>query len=141
MKVLTARIEVKKTTVKKRSFPRIKRCSLYGKQQIKVGISLRWRMTNVKCKNAYPTGAPGPCSRFLVESELFICFCYFVCIILITLWTLLYMSVFHVWSLFLDYILLITSRILVPLITLELIDKNRQKNGYVETQQMELHII
>ena len=28
-------------------------------------------------KDAYPTGATGPCSQFLVESELLICFCYF----------------------------------------------------------------
>ena len=41
-----------------------------------------------------------------------------VCIILVTLCSLLYFSVFHVWSLSLDYILLISTRILVPLITI-----------------------
>ena len=38
-----------------------------------------------KADDAYPTGAPGPCSKFLVESELLICFCYFVCMSLVTL--------------------------------------------------------
>ena len=54
-----------------------------------------------KSEDAYPTGTPGPCSKFLVESEL-IYFCF---------------SVFHVWSLSLDFILFISARILVPLIT------------------------
>ena len=71
-----------------------------------------------KGEKAYPNGAPGPCSRFLVESELLIHFCYFVCIILFTLCSFLRSSVFHVWSLSLDYILLISARILVPLIAL-----------------------
>ena len=65
----------------------------------------------------YPTGAPGPCSQFLVDSELLICFCHFVCMILVTLCSLLFMFVFHVRSLSLDYILLITTLTLVPLIT------------------------
>ena len=56
--------------------------------------------------------------RFLVESELHIYFCYCVCMILVTLCSLLYMSVFHVCSLSLDYIVLISTRILVLLITL-----------------------
>lgn len=38
-----------------------------------------------KADDAYPTRAPGPCSQSLVESELFIYFCYFVCIILVIL--------------------------------------------------------
>ena len=66
------------------------------------------------------SNAPGPCSQFLVESALLICFCYFVCMILVTLCSLLCMSVFHVWSLSLDYILLITAITLVPLITLSI---------------------
>ena len=53
-----------------------------------------------------------------MESQLLICFCYFVCIILVSVCFLLWMSVLHVWSMSLDYILLITARILVPLITL-----------------------
>ena len=35
-------------------------------------------------KDDYPTGAPGACSQFLVESEMLICCCYFVCMILVT---------------------------------------------------------
>ena len=62
-----------------------------------------------KAEEACPTGAPGPCSQFLVESELLIFFCYFVhvCIILVILCSLLCVSVFHVLSLFPDYIILI----------------------------------
>ena len=62
-------------------------------------------------KDAYPT-------KVLVESELLICFCYFVSMILDSFCSLLCMSVFHVWSFSLDYILLITTITLVPLITL-----------------------
>ena len=51
----------------------------------------------------------------LMESDLLIYVCYFVCIIL---GSLLCMSVFLVWSLSLDYSLLISARILVFLITL-----------------------
>ena len=54
--------------------------------------------------------------QFLVELLIF--FCCFVCMILITLCSLLCISVFHVWSLSMDYILLITAITLVPLITL-----------------------
>ena len=68
-----------------------------------------------KAEEAYPAGAPGSCTQFLVESELLLCFCYFVCIILVLLCSLWYLSVFHIWFLFLD------SIILVPLITLSLI--------------------
>ena len=42
-----------------------------------------------KVEDAYPTGAPDPCSQFLVEPQLLICFCYFVCMILVTLCCLL----------------------------------------------------
>ena len=55
---------------------------------------------------------------FFMESELLISFCYFVCIILVILCSLLRLSVSHVWSLSLDYILWISARILFPLITL-----------------------
>ena len=65
---------------------------------------------------AYPTGVSGPCSQFLVESELFIYNCCLICIILGTLCSLLGLSVFYVWSSSLDYIL--SARILVPLIYL-----------------------
>ena len=44
-------------------------------------------------------------------------FCGFVCVILVTLCSLLSMSIFNVWSLSLDCIRLITARTLVPLIT------------------------
>ena len=74
-----------------------------------------------KADDAYPTGAPGPCSQFLVE---FICFCCFVCVILVTICSLLCMSVFHVWSLSLDDIIMITAIILVPLITLSIPQKH-----------------
>ena len=42
-----------------------------------------------KAEDAYPTGRPGPRSHFLVESQLLIWCCYFVCIILVTLCSLL----------------------------------------------------
>ena len=42
-----------------------------------------------------------------------------LCIILVTLCSLLCMSVFHVWSLSLDYILFITAKTLAPFILLE----------------------
>ena len=60
-----------------------------------------------KAEDTYPTSTPGPCSQFLVASELLIYFCYFV----------LYYSVFYVLccvclfpclGLFLDNILLIS---------------------------------
>ena len=38
-----------------------------------------------QAENIYPTSTPCPCSKFSVESELFSCFCYFVCMILVTL--------------------------------------------------------
>ena len=56
-----------------------------------------------KAEDAYSTGAPGPCSQFLVESDLLIYFRYLVCMILFILYSLLYLSVFHVWSLSLYY--------------------------------------
>ena len=49
-----------------------------------------------KAEDAYPTGAAGPCSLFLVDSDLIIYFCNFVCIILVILCSLLYLSVFYV---------------------------------------------
>ena len=55
---------------------------------------------------------------FLVESELLIYFCYLICMILVTLSSLLCMSVFHIRSLSLVYILLITATTLVLLFTL-----------------------
>ena len=69
-----------------------------------------------KAEDVGPTGAPGPCSQLLEESKLLIYFNYFVCIIILCF--LLFLSVFHVWSLSLDYILLISARILASLITL-----------------------
>ena len=68
-----------------------------------------------KAEDAYTIVAPSPCSQVLVKSELLICFCYFVCMILVTFCCV---SVFHVWSLSQDYILLITPITLVALITL-----------------------
>ena len=47
-------------------------------------------------EDAYHAGETGPCFQFLVESELLICICNFVCIILVTLCSLLCMSVFLV---------------------------------------------
>ena len=70
-------------------------------------------------KHFHSTGAPGPCSQFLVESEFLIYFYYLVCIILVKLCSLLCLSVCHVWSLSMDYIPLIFARILVPLVTLD----------------------
>ena len=70
-----------------------------------------------KAEDTYTTGAPGPFSQFLVESELLICFCYFVWMILVTVCFLLRMSVFNVRSLSLDYILLITAVTLVLSVT------------------------
>ena len=72
----------------------------------------------------FPTGAPGPYSQFLVESKLPIYFCYFLCFILVTLCSLLYLSVFHVWSLSVNYILLTSVRILVLFITLHIVIVN-----------------
>ena len=37
----------------------------------------------MKAEDAFTTGAPEPCSQILVESELRIYICYFVCIILV----------------------------------------------------------
>ena len=56
--------------------------------------------------------------KYLVEFKLLICLCIFVCLILVTLCSLLCMSVFHVWYLSLDCILFITAITLVLLITL-----------------------
>ena len=70
-----------------------------------------------KEENAYPTGSSSPCSQFLGESELLIYFCCFVRISLVISCSLLCVSVFNVWSLFLDINHLISARILVTLIT------------------------
>ena len=59
--------------------------------------------------------------RYCAIRVFLICFCYFVCMILVTLCNLLCMSVFRIWSLSLNratFILLITAITLVPLITL-----------------------
>ena len=77
-----------------------------------------WAGISRKAEDTYPTGAPGPCFRFLVRYELLIYFCYFVCNILVILCSSLCMSVFHIRSLSLDYIPLISARFLVLLITL-----------------------
>ena len=71
-----------------------------------------------KTEDAYPTSAPDPCSRFVVETELLIYFCFFVRIVLVILYSLLCVSVFPVWYLSLDCILLISNGIFVPFITL-----------------------
>ena len=47
-----------------------------------------------KAEDAYPTDAPGTCSQFLVGSELLICFFDFVCKIIITVCSLLFLEVF-----------------------------------------------
>ena len=69
-----------------------------------------------KAEDTYPTSTPGPFSEVLVEYDLLIYFCYFVCIILVISYSLLCLSFFHVWSLTLFYILLISAGNLVPLI-------------------------
>ena len=70
-----------------------------------------------KAEGTYPTGPPGPCSKFIVESELLI---YFVTLYVLfgAFYALCCVNLFHVWSLSLDNILLISTRILVRLITL-----------------------
>ena len=77
------------------------------------------KICNISCKagDAYPTSAKTMPPVFIgiwVAHLL----CYFVCTISVTLYSLSCMSVFHVLSLFLDYIRLISSRTVVPLITL-----------------------
>ena len=67
--------------------------------------------------DAYPTDAPGPCSQFFMEPEFLTCFSCFIGVILIISCSLLCVSVFHSWYLSLDYILLIFTRIFVPLIS------------------------
>ena len=64
-----------------------------------------------KTEDAYPTGSPGPYSQFfsgvrVAHLLLLLCMYY-----LVILCSLLFLSVFHVWSLSLDYIILISSRI------------------------------
>ena len=68
-----------------------------------------------KDEKVYPTGASGPNSKFLVE-----CFRFFVHVIQATSQSLLCVSVSLSGHLTLDYILLISAQILVPLITPQL---------------------
>ena len=85
-----------------------------------------------KAENAYPTGAPDPCSHFLVESDLLICFYYFVCMIFFVVYVSFPCLVFvpgshsfvcryNLGSFDYSYILLIYARILVPLTSLKAI--------------------
>ena len=53
-----------------------------------------------------------------VESKLLVDFCYFECIISVISCSLMCLLLFHLWSLSLDYILLISAKILVLLVTL-----------------------
>ena len=53
-----------------------------------------------KAEDAYPTSASGPCSQFLVESELPVYFSYFVCFILVILYSLLCLSGLCSWITF-----------------------------------------
>ena len=78
-------------------------------------------------KDAYPTSAPGPCSQILVEFELLIYFCFTVRIF----WFFMFfiVSAFPVLSTSsLNYILLSTARILVPLIILGMTSVKYQDN-------------
>ena len=68
---------------------------------------------SIKEEDAYPSAAPGQCSKFLVESELLI---YFFTLYVLFSCSLLCLSVVHVWSFSLDNILLIFARILYPLL-------------------------
>ena len=55
---------------------------------------------------------------FLVKSELLICYCCFVCMIFVSLCSLLCVSAFRVWSLSLDIVRLVATITFVPWITL-----------------------
>ena len=63
---------------------------------------------SIKAEDAYHTCATGPCSQFSVQSPS--CSFAFVFIIFVILCSLLCVSVFHAWSIFFDYILLIFTR-------------------------------
>ena len=72
-----------------------------------------------KAEDAYPNSAPGPCSQFLVESELLIYFCYFVHVILVFFIMFFVVCVCFLCLVFVPgLIFFITARILVPFITL-----------------------
>ena len=86
----------------------------------------RWVFSR-RAEDACPADAPGPCSQFLV---FLICICYLVCMILVTICSLLRVSVFRVWCLSLDFDLLITAITLVPLIAL------KQSTFLLTTKQM-----
>ena len=72
----------------------------------------------------FPYWCTWSCSKVLVESELLIYFRCFVCTILVISCPLYCVPVFHVLSLFLDYILLISVRILFPLFALTVLKNN-----------------
>ena len=67
-----------------------------------------------KVEDAYPTVATGPCSQCLVESFYFVS----LYVLFLLLMFIFVFVCFPAWSLSLDYKLLISARILVPLITL-----------------------
>ena len=80
--------------------------------------SLPVNYVTLKADDAYPIGAPGHCSRFVVESRLLIFLCFF-CTLFWLLHVLCCVCFFCLVSrLSLDFILLIYGRVLVPLITL-----------------------
>ena len=104
-------------------------------------ISIYFFMSNLagvsrKAEDAYHTDAPSPCSHFsgVRVAHLLLLLC-----ILVTLCSLLCVSVFHVWSLSLDYILLITAITLVPLITLSP-RQNKWEKNYPQLFQLFRHI-
>ena len=102
----------------------VQRVIVFLSSFVYAGLDFLWTNRQVflekqqRAEDACLTGAPGPCSQFLVKSELIIYFCYFVCIILVTLCTLLCLFVFNVGPLSLDYIFLISARILITWILL-----------------------
>ena len=71
-----------------------------------------------KAEDAYTTGAPRPCFQSLVESEMLIYICYFVCTVLVIsgTWYFCCVCLFSVFVPGLHYFF--SARILVPLITL-----------------------
>ena len=80
-----------------------------------------------KSRECLPYWVTGPCSQFSVESKFLICFCYFVCINLVILCSLLCVSIFNVFSLSLGCIHLISTKIIVPLIFLSFVTINNKK--------------
>ena len=71
----------------------------------------------------YPTDVPGLCSLFFVESELLIYFCYFVYSICLFMFIVACVCFHCPW-------ILISARILVPLITLCSARKNQEVQGH-----------